>query len=314
MSNLNVVELPEAEPWHILWASFERALRAENRSAHTIEGYAESGKQFFNFQAGRFSTTDPREITKAHAEDFLIFQREQGRKNATVRARFSALRRFFNWLVSEEEITHSPMARIHAPVDNPVAPDVLTLDECERLLKTCDKGKTHDARRDAAIIRLLLDTGLRRFELLQMTVESANAAMESGAITVLGKGKRVGQVFIGVKTVAAIDRYLRMRQLHPKASKLPALWLAHKGALTGSGVYRIISSRARAAGIDGKVWPHLLRHTWAHNMKASGAADEITMELGRWRDPKVMARYGASAARARAAVYARQNSLGDRLA
>jgi site-specific recombinase XerD len=308
----NVVKLPVSDPWSILWASFERSLRAENRSVYTIKSYAESSGQFLSFQAKRFGTVDPKEITKADAELFLIHLREQGAKENTVRLRFSALRRFFNWLVEEEEITVSPIARLHVAVPSPPPPDVLTLDECGRLLKTCDKSKTHDGRRDAAIIRLMLDTGLRRFEVLQMTVEDAQAAMESGSITVLGKGKVVGQVFIGAKTVAAIDRYIRVRALHPKA-KLPALWLAHKGALTGSGIYKLIVARSQAAGIAGKVWPHLLRHTWAHHMKSSGASDEVTMELGRWRDPKVMARYGASAARARAAVYARQNSLGDRL-
>jgi site-specific recombinase XerD len=94
---------------------------------------------------------------------------------------------------------------------------------------------------------------------------------------------------------------------------LPALWLAQKGALTGDGVHHLVQRRAGLAGIERAVWPHLLRHSFAHAMKAAGNADEVVMTLGRWKDPKVMRRYGASAAVQRAKEAHRATSPGDRL-
>ncbi len=312
-----IVQLPDPnDPWYLLWASFERGMRADSThitSHRTLEIYGEAGRQFHDFQAERHSAVDPAEITKAHIENWLIHLREERQaKPATIRARFSALRRFFNWCVEEGEREHSPMVRMHAPrVDEP-SPGVLTDAEAKALLAACE-GKDFEARRDMAIIRLMLDTGLRRFEVAAITYDAAAIKMmlETHLISVVGKGSRVGVVRFGDKTARDIDRYLRVRAHHSHAA-LPALWLAQKGALTGDGVHHLVKRRAAMAGIRA-IHPHLLRHTWAHLMKSTGASDEDVMTLGRWRDRKVMARYGQSAAFERAAETARRLSPGDRL-
>jgi site-specific recombinase XerD len=311
-----IVQLSDpTDPWYQLWSSFERGMRADSNitSRRTLEIYAEAGRQFHDFQIARHSTVDPARIEKLHVENWLIHLREErDAKESTIRARFSALRRFFNWCVDEGEITTSPMVRMKAPrVDEP-APGVLTDAEAKALLAACD-GKDFEARRDMAIIRLMLDTGLRRFEVAAMTYDAAAIKMQldTHLISVIGKGSRVGAVRFGDKTARDIDRYLRVRALHPRAA-LPALWLAQKGALTGDGVHHLVKRRAALAAIR-TIHPHLLRHTWAHTMKSAGASDEDVMTLGRWRDRKVMARYGQSAAFERAAETARRLSPGDRL-
>jgi site-specific recombinase XerD len=278
-----------------------------------LEIYAEAGRQFHAFQVERHSTVDPAHVEKLHVENWLIYlQVERGAMPATIRARFSALRRFFNWCVEEGEIAVSPMIRLHAPrVDEP-APGVLTETEAKALLAACE-GKDFEARRDMAIIRLMLDTGLRRFEVAAMTYEPAAMKMQldSHLVSVKGKGSRLGTVRFNDKAARDLDRYLRVRALHPRAA-LPTLWLAQKGGLTGDGIHHLIKRRAALAGIR-TIHPHLLRHTWAHMMKSAGASDEDVMTLGRWRDRKVMARYGQSAAFERAAETARRLSPGDRL-
>ncbi|HET6311665.1 MAG TPA: tyrosine-type recombinase/integrase [Candidatus Nitrosotalea sp.] len=310
-----IVHLPDpTDPWNALWASFERGLRADSTritSRRTLEIYAEAGRQFHEFQLERHSTVDPAHVEKLHVENWLIYLREErGVKPATIRARFSALRRFFNWCVDEGEVEHSPMLRMHAPkVDEP-APDVLTDAEANKLLKACE-DKDFESRRDRAIIGLMLDTGLRRFEVAAMGYEAIKSQLDSGSIQVMGKGSRQGIVFFGVKTARDIDRYLRVRAQHRLAAD-SSLWLAQKGALTGDGVHHLVKRRAALAGIRA-IHPHLFRHTWANAMKAGGASDEDVMTLGRWRDRKIMARYGASAAIQRAAETARRLSPRDRL-
>jgi site-specific recombinase XerD len=285
--------------------------RIKRRQTLTI--YGEAGRQFHDFQIARHSTIDPAAIEKVHVENWLIYLREErDAKDATIRARFSALRRFFNWCVEEGEIEHSSMDRMHAPrVDEP-APGVLTEAEAKALLTACD-GKEFEDRRDMAIIRLMFDTGLRRFEVAAMSYEPTATKMmlDTHLLSVIGKGSRAGTVRFGDKVARDIDRYLRVRARHPRAA-LGGLWLAQKGSLTGDGVHHLIRRRAAMAGIR-SIHPHLLRHTWAHVMKSSGATDEDVMTLGRWRDRKVMARYGQSAAFERAAETAKRLSPGDRL-
>jgi site-specific recombinase XerD len=293
-----------------LWSSFERSLRADNASHRTLEVYADGGRLFHTWLHETNRPTDPSLIRKEHVEDFLIWLREdRAAKPATVRARFSTLRRFFNWCVDEGEVEHSPMARMHGPKVEEPPPAVLTEDEQRALLNAC-KGDAFEDRRDVALIRLMLDAGLRRGEVAGMQFDGLD--LNGQVVKIMGKGGRPGFAFFGAKTARDIDRYMRARTRHPHAA-LDALWLAQKGALSGDGIHHLIQRRAGLAGIQRSIHPHLTRHSWAHAMKSAGASDEDVMTLGRWRDRKVMARYGASAALARAQETAKRLSPGDRL-
>jgi site-specific recombinase XerD len=101
---------------------------------------------------------------------------------------FSSLRRFFNWCEDEEEIPGwSPMHRMHGPkVDEP-PPEVLSDDEITALLHACD-GKSFEDRRDMALIRLMLDSGLRRFEAAGIVVEDVDLGERK--VRIIGNGQR----------------------------------------------------------------------------------------------------------------------------
>src|SRR5262245_31126175 len=113
---IRVLPDPTTDSWPTLWESFVRALRAEDASPRTIEVYGDAGAMFYGFLQERHYPTDPAQIEKQHCENFLIWLREErGAKPATVRARFSAIRRFFNWLVAEDELERSPWERMRGP-------------------------------------------------------------------------------------------------------------------------------------------------------------------------------------------------------
>ncbi len=309
-AKLLVLPDPRVDPWPLLWESFERSLRADGASPLTLRMYREAGGQAHDYFAEHAMPTDPAVIQKAHVEAWLIHLREERMvKPATLSARFSALRRFFTWLEAEGEIALSPMIRMKAPKVEVVAPNVLTDDEQRRLLDAC-RGSAFEDRRDAAILRLMLDTGLRRGEVAAMKLDDLD--LQGQAVRLVGKGGRPGVVFFGVRTARDLDRYLRTRPRH-RLADLPGLWLAQNGGLSGDGLLQMLQRRGRAGGVMRHLHPHLLRHTWAHSMKMAGASDEDTMVLGRWRDRNVMARYGASAAVARAQETHRRLSPGDRL-
>jgi site-specific recombinase XerD len=307
---VSILPDPVADPWPTLWTSFERSMRADDASRFTLSAYGDAADLFYGFLRERNWPTDPAHLEKRHVEDFLIWLRvERQAKPATVRARFSTLRRFFNWCIEEGEIEHSPMARMHGPKVEEPPPPVLSEDEQQRLLAAC-KGNEFEDRRDMALLRLMLDAGIRRGEVAGIKLEDLD--LDHRVIKILGKGNRPGLAYFGVKTERDLDRYLRVRTSHPRRELLD-LWLAQKGALTGDGIHYLIGRRARLAGIDRPIHPHLTRHTWAHTLKAGGASDEDVMTLGHWKDPKVMARYGSSAAMARAQETHRRLSPGDRI-
>jgi integrase len=123
------------------------------------------------------------------------------------------------------------------------------------LLATC-KGNTFENRRDTAIIRLLLDTGMRAGELCGLRVEDVD--FEHQVALVVGKGGRNRACPFGSKTADALRRYLRFRS-HHDAEESPPFWLGKKGRTTDSGVRQMLERRCVDAGIP-PVHPHQSAH------------------------------------------------------
>jgi site-specific recombinase XerD len=138
------------------------------------------------------------------------------------------LKLLYQWLEDEDELPASPMAKMRPPIvpDQPVP--VIPDDGLRRLLGAC-AGKGFEDRRDTAMLMLLLDTGARRAELVDLKL--AHLDLDLDVLLVLGKGRRERALPFGHKAGAALDRYLRTRARHKDAALL-WLWLGLQGRLT----------------------------------------------------------------------------------
>jgi integrase/recombinase XerC len=262
-------------------------LEAErNVSPYTVRNYTTdlvgnykrgSEKGFFQFlrlrQIGELG-----EVDKHTLRDYISWLMEQGVAKASIARKLSAIRSFYRYLAREEILPDNPLREASAPKLDRRLPSFLTIEETVRLLKAPDLASPQGLR-DRAIIELIYAAGLRVSELVKINLEQIN--LDSGEIRVWGKGSKERLVLIGEPAAMALANYLR--QGRPKLLSKKggdALFLNRYGSrLSERIVQMILEKYAALAGLNKRVYPHLLRHTFATHMLDGGADLRVVQEL-----------------------------------
>ena len=290
-----------------LWPSWELSLRAKNRSAATIRNYRGHLATFAAWLEDEGHPTAVAHIEQKHIERFIADQVER-LSASTAATRFRCLRVSWNWAEAEQETDRNPMARMESPQLVEAEVPIMGDEQIRALLAACE-GTGFAERRDTAIIRMLIDSGLRAKEIMSMAVDDVDLA--AGEASVMGKGAKGRTVAFGNKTAQALDRYLRVRRSH-KATERPELWLGIRGPLGTTGLAQMLRRRGAQASVA-DVHAHRFRHTWAHEWLAAGGQEGDLQALAGWESGQMIGRYGASAKAERARDAHRRMALGDAL-
>ncbi len=217
-------------------------------SVGTQTTYSAAASQLTRFLAEGDITTAA-QVDRAAVEDWIGSLLET-RSAATANNRYRAVQQWFAWMVEEDELPVSPLAKMRPPQVSEQQTEILSVEQIRALLKACE-GRDFVSRRDSAIVRLFADTGMRLSELAGMTLDDLD--LDSGTAAVLGKGRRPRACPFGAKTARALDRYLRVRAAERSAGSTKVLLLAEKGRgpMLSGGIAQMLKRRGLAAGIAG---------------------------------------------------------------
>ena len=254
-------------------------LEAErNVSPYTVRNYTTDLLDFFNFLRSK-GVSSLREVDRHVVRDYLSYLMEQGFVKASIARKLSAIRSFYRYLQREEIVTTSPVTTTSPKLDRRL-PSFLTIAEMERLLETPDLS-TPQGQRDRALLELLYAAGLRVSEVVGLDVGQIN--LDSREIRVWGKGSKERIVLIGQPAAEALRAYFqqgRPKLFGTKIRMTNALFVnRYGGRLTERRVQRLLEKYASLAGIDKRVYPHMLRHTFATHLLDGGADLRVVQEL-----------------------------------
>jgi len=252
--------------------------RTEGKSPRTVEDYDENLRRFLWYADRQGWPDDIRLLTEWQIREFLGYVGTEtnrwgleGNGSETSQRRAShttlhhywvTLSNFFNWLLREGFVAESPLARIRVAKPKPKVVVPYSGDEVGRMLAVCDYDYEHNARfvgsRNRAMILVLLDTGVRLSELVNMKVRDING--DTGYIRVLGKGSKERVVRVGKVAQKALWRYLMCRG----RNDVEQLWLTEEGRpMHNTGVQSLVKRLKERAGVPGEGSVHRFRHTFA---------------------------------------------------
>lgn len=244
---------------------------------NTLISYRQELKQF-NYYLTKHKIINFSQVDRFVIMDYLKSIQQSGKSENSIIHSVSTLRKFFLFLKQENIIQNNPMLKIDTPKKAQHLPQVLSIDEVDRLLAVPDI-KTDLGIRDRALLETMYATGLRVSELVNLTGD--NLHLDMGFIQTLGKGNKERIIPIGDVAIDWLNVYLKQvrNKLVKDSNEKHVFVNAHGRQLTRQGVWKNLKQQVRAAGISKNVTPHTLRHSFATHLLENGADLRIVQEL-----------------------------------
>lgn len=257
----------------ILYLATERGLS----SAYQLS-VKQSLDTLSDWMEGR-SLAHPAEVSLDNLTAFLTARRKEGLSASSQRILVVHLKIFFRFLVSRNHLQHDPAEPLLAPKAPSKLPETLSADHLSQLLASIDPAKPL-GKRDLAMLELFYSSGLRLSELCNAKLE--NLDEDDGMLRVTGKGNKTRLVPVGDQALKAIAHYLQSERasLVKSGKSSSHIFLSVRGGqLSPDRVRQIVKQRAALAGLPHKIYPHLLRHSFATHLLEGGADLRVIQEL-----------------------------------
>ena len=245
-------------------------------STHTQTNYQRDLKRFADYMA-QLNLHDWANVTENTIQSYVAQRHRQQLSANSIQRELSTLRSFFNFLITEQQISYNPAKTIQAPRAKRPLPTTLDVDQVQHLLNITDK--TPLAIRDKAILELFYSSGLRLSELVSIDIGQLD--LSEAMLRVTGKGNKARQVPIGKLAIAALRDWLSCRPDFCNKEE-PALFLSRQGKrISTRNVQQRMRHWAKQQGLNTNLHPHMLRHSFAsHLLESSGDLRAVQELLG----------------------------------
>ena len=222
--------------------------------------------------------SSPTNVSARMLREYVYHLKDLGLSAASIRRNVSAVRTYFKFLVGEGHVVRDPSERLETPKRWRTLPEVLAVEEVEKLLAAPSLDEPL-AFRDRAMLELAYGAGLRVSEWISLSVR--DVMLQDHLVRVFGKGAKERLVPIGRRAIAAIAVYLReLRPSLEKGEGKGILFLNARGQpLSRMGAWKILRKYVKQAGITKPVSPHTLRHSFATHLLEGGADLRAVQEM-----------------------------------
>lgn len=263
-----------------LVARFKSYLQIEKSlSINTLEAYLNDIVQFENFlNPTENSHKNLREISLDDLQGYMVSLYDQKMTVRSQARKVSGIKAFYNFLIYENELDSAPTQLLDAPKLGLHLPDVLTIEEIEKIIGAIDLS-SDEGHRNKAILEVLYGCGLRVSELVNLRISQLHFNEEF--ITVIGKGNKERIVPIGETARKAVGFYMQKRVHLPIKKECEDIVFLNRrgGQLTREMVFIIIKKLVKEVGITKQVSPHTFRHSFATHLVTGGADLRAVQEM-----------------------------------
>ncbi len=250
----------------------------KNLAKNTIISYQRDLEEYLDFIETNYEIKNPNQIEKKHVDNYIRSCTRKKVSPKTITRKISSIHSFHKYLLSEKIVDRDIIAKVKKPVTPKTLPTVLNMVEIERFIDASNgSGKALDLR-NRAMVELAYGSGLRVSELLDLEISDLHLNMN--LINITGKGNKERIVPLGEESVFALRKYIvdARPKLNPRQKEI--LFLNRSGEkMSRIGFYKIIQTIADKAGIDKKMSPHALRHSFATHLLENGANLRSVQEL-----------------------------------
>ncbi len=259
--------------------AFFQYIELEKRfSPHTVLAYQNDLGQFFSFLEEQYDAMSIQNVEHTQIRSWMVQMRQDGISPRSINRKLSTLKTYYKFLLKRDFISKNPMQKVLSPKIGKRLPVFVSKESMERLFEQVTFPFTYEGIRDRTILEILYTTGIRRSELVGLTIKSIDLVQRQ--LKVLGKGNKERIIPFGKQLADTFQQYLDIRSATFNANDEMSLFLTKKGTkLYSNIVYNVVKKYLSYVTTIDKRSPHVLRHSFATHLSDNGADLNAIKEL-----------------------------------